>query len=163
MEDDVLGGKDVLSGSVVAEYMPHAARCELRGGGRIRVATPFNDKPACVGNGNVVGLACDSTDDVRAAHDASVSVTSMATKRVSSTWVMPPDGIEPPRAAARATLAASGADDAINAPNIGYCVFRPKSLWQMWRAVSKVCGRLTNLRYTVTMMPQVSGNTVKRS
>lgn len=63
----------VIGGKVVAEYMPHAVCYELRGGGRIWVATPFNDEPASVGNGNMVGLACDSTDDVWAAHEAAVS------------------------------------------------------------------------------------------
>ncbi len=57
-----------IGGKVIAEYMPHAVCYELRNGGSIWVATPFDQKEAAVGNGNMVGLLCQSKDEVRAAH-----------------------------------------------------------------------------------------------
>lgn len=58
----------VLGGILVAEFMPHAFCYELRGGGRIWVATPFDEQVAAPGNGNMVGLLCDSIVEVDAAH-----------------------------------------------------------------------------------------------
>ncbi|WP_298849596.1 VOC family protein [uncultured Ruegeria sp.] len=57
-----------LGGKVVAEYMPHAVCYELRGGGCMWVATPFNQEAATVGNGNMVGLSCQSKEEVQKAH-----------------------------------------------------------------------------------------------
>ena len=57
-----------IGGKVVAEYMPHAACYELRGGGCLWVATPHNREAATVGNGNMVGLLCQSEAEVREVH-----------------------------------------------------------------------------------------------
>lgn len=57
-----------IGGKLVAEYMPHAFCYELRGGGRIWVASPFNKEVATAGNGNMVGLECDSKAEVQTAH-----------------------------------------------------------------------------------------------
>ncbi|WP_083445338.1 VOC family protein [Ruegeria sp. 6PALISEP08] len=57
-----------IGGKVVAEYMPHAVCYELRGGGCMWVATPFDKELATIGNGNMVGLLCQSEDEVRDAH-----------------------------------------------------------------------------------------------
>lgn len=48
--------------------MPHAFFFELRGGGRVWVATPFNEETAVSGNGNMVEFACETKEDVDAAH-----------------------------------------------------------------------------------------------
>ncbi len=64
----------VFGGKVIAEYLPHAVCYELRDGGRIWVATPFDEEQATVGNGSMVGLACNSIDEVQAAHEAAVSL-----------------------------------------------------------------------------------------
>ncbi|NOE18580.1 VOC family protein [Ruegeria atlantica] len=62
-----------IGGKVVAEYMPHAVCYELRSGGCIWVATPFDKKDATIGNGNMVGLLCQSTEEVRDAHAAALA------------------------------------------------------------------------------------------
>ena len=62
-----------IGGKLVAEYMPHAFCYELRGGGRLWVATPFNEETAVPGNGNMVGLRCESEAEVRAAHEIGLS------------------------------------------------------------------------------------------
>ncbi|WP_147114555.1 VOC family protein [Tateyamaria sp. syn59] len=58
----------VIGGKVVAEFMPHAVCYELRVGGRIWVASPHNEETAVAGNGNMVGLECQSTAEVETAH-----------------------------------------------------------------------------------------------
>lgn len=67
----------IIGGKLIAEYMPHAFCYELRGGGRVWVATPFNKEVATPGNGNMVGLECESTAEVRAAHDMALSKGGM--------------------------------------------------------------------------------------
>lgn len=62
-----------IGGRLVAEYMPHAFCYELRGGGRIWVASPFDGEVATPGNGNMVGLKCESKTEVRTAHETSLS------------------------------------------------------------------------------------------
>ena len=62
-----------IGGMLVAEYMPHAFCYELRGGGRIWVATPFNGQSAICGNGNMVGLSCESRKDVDRAHQLALA------------------------------------------------------------------------------------------
>ena len=57
-----------IGGKVTAEYMPHAFFYELREGGRVWVATPFNEETAVSGNGNMVGFACKTKEEVDAAH-----------------------------------------------------------------------------------------------
>ncbi len=57
-----------IGGKVIAEYMPHAVCYGLRDGSFVWVATPFDQKEAVVGNGNMVGLLCQSEDEVRAVH-----------------------------------------------------------------------------------------------
>ncbi|MEM8579281.1 MAG: VOC family protein [Pseudomonadota bacterium] len=57
-----------IGGRVLAEYLPHAVCYGLRGDGRFWLATPHNEQPATVGNGAMLGLACDSAAEVRAAH-----------------------------------------------------------------------------------------------
>lgn len=58
----------LIGGTVFADYSPHCFCYEMRGGGRIWVATPHDEKAATPGNGNMVGLLCDSEAEVRAAH-----------------------------------------------------------------------------------------------
>ena len=57
-----------IGGQIVAEYMPHAFCYELVGGGRVWVATPFDEGVATAGNGAMVGLACDSREMEDEAH-----------------------------------------------------------------------------------------------
>ncbi len=57
-----------LGGKLTAEYMPHAFCYELRGGGRVWVATPHNEQTAVSGNGNMVGFACETKAEVDDAH-----------------------------------------------------------------------------------------------
>ncbi|WP_299950747.1 VOC family protein [uncultured Ruegeria sp.] len=57
-----------IGGKVLAEYLPHAVCYELRGGGSIWVSKPFDKEAATVGNGNMVGLLCQSEEEVREAH-----------------------------------------------------------------------------------------------
>lgn len=59
----------VIGGTLVADYPPHAFCYELRGGGRIWVATPYNNEAATPGNGTMVGLMCTSKAEVQAAHE----------------------------------------------------------------------------------------------
>ena len=56
----------IIGGQITAEIMPHAFCYILQGGGRIWVVTPQNRAEATVGNGNMVGLACESAEVVRA-------------------------------------------------------------------------------------------------
>lgn len=58
----------IIGGKLIAEYMPHAFCFELRGGGRIWVATPYNEQTATAGNGNMIGLECQSRAEVDRAH-----------------------------------------------------------------------------------------------
>ncbi len=67
----------IIGGKMIAEYMPHAFCYELRGGGRLWVATPFNKDVANPGNGNMVGLRCESKAEVRAAHEMALSQGGM--------------------------------------------------------------------------------------
>ncbi|MEM8774276.1 MAG: VOC family protein [Pseudomonadota bacterium] len=67
----------VIGGKLVAEYLPHAFCYELRGGGRIWVGNPFDEGVATPGNGNMVGLKCESKDEVRAAHETALSQGGM--------------------------------------------------------------------------------------
>ncbi len=63
----------VIGGKMVAEYMPHAFCYEMRGGGRIWVANPYDQGTATAGNGNMVGLLCESEEEVKAAHEMALS------------------------------------------------------------------------------------------
>ena len=67
----------IIGGQVIADYLPHAVCYQLRGGGRIWVATPFDEKTAEPGNGNMVGLKCDSEAEVQAAHEMALSKGGM--------------------------------------------------------------------------------------
>ena len=58
----------IIDGEVVADFMPHGFCYELRGGGRTWVALPFDKQAATPGNGNMVGLLCDSEAEVQAVH-----------------------------------------------------------------------------------------------
>lgn len=62
-----------IGGKLTAEYMPHAFCYELRGGGRVWVATPFNRETAAPGNGNMLGLSCQSKEEVDVAHRITLS------------------------------------------------------------------------------------------
>ncbi len=64
----------LIGGKLLAEYMPHAFCYELRGGGRVWVASPFDREAAAPGNGNMVGLECQSKDEVNAAHEMALSM-----------------------------------------------------------------------------------------
>jgi len=57
-----------IGSKLTAEYMPHAFCYELRGGGRVWVATPYNRETAAPGNGNMVGFSCETKEEVDAAH-----------------------------------------------------------------------------------------------
>lgn len=58
----------LIGGAIVADYMPHGFCYGLRGGGRIWVTPPFNKESATPGNGNMVGLLCESEAEVQAVH-----------------------------------------------------------------------------------------------
>lgn len=58
----------LIGGTVLMDFMPQAFCYELRGGGRVWVATPYDKAAATPGNGNMVGLLCDSVAEVQAAH-----------------------------------------------------------------------------------------------
>ncbi len=62
-----------IGGRLVAEYLPHAFCYEMRGGGRIWIASPFNKEAATPGNGNMVGLKCDNKLEVQEAHKIALS------------------------------------------------------------------------------------------
>lgn len=62
-----------IGGTVVMEFMPAGFCYGLRGGGKIWVAPPFNKEVATAGNGNMVGLLCESEAEVQAAHAAALS------------------------------------------------------------------------------------------
>ena len=62
----------LIDGKIIMDFMPYAFCYELRGGGRIWVASPYNQQPATVGNGNMVGLLCESEEEVRAIHAAAL-------------------------------------------------------------------------------------------
>ncbi len=62
-----------IGGKLTAEYMPHAFCYELRGGGRVWVATPYNKDTAACGNGNMVGFSCESKEEVDAAHQIALA------------------------------------------------------------------------------------------
>lgn len=57
-----------MGGTLSAEYMPHAFCYELRGGGRVWVALPFDREAATTGNGTMVGFLCASKEEVDAVH-----------------------------------------------------------------------------------------------
>lgn len=63
----------VIGGRLVADDMPHAVCYALPGGGRMWIATPFDQATATPGNGTMVGLRCSSTDVVQAAHDIALA------------------------------------------------------------------------------------------
>lgn len=63
----------IIGGMVVADYMPNAFCYQLRGGGRVWIATPFDKEDAAPGNGNMVGLLCESEAEVQAAHAMALS------------------------------------------------------------------------------------------
>ncbi|MEM8591254.1 MAG: VOC family protein [Pseudomonadota bacterium] len=57
-----------IGGELIAEHMPYAFCYQLRGGGRVWVANPFDGAEASPGNGTMVGLKCTSDAEVREAH-----------------------------------------------------------------------------------------------
>lgn len=57
-----------IGGALVAEDLPHAVCYGLRGGGRVWIASPYDRNAATPGNGAMVGLRCESIEEVRAAH-----------------------------------------------------------------------------------------------
>ncbi|MEM7236967.1 MAG: VOC family protein [Pseudomonadota bacterium] len=63
----------MIGGKLIAEYMPHAFCYEMRDGGRVWVATPFDEAVADPGNGNMVGFKCNSEAEVRAAYETALS------------------------------------------------------------------------------------------
>lgn len=62
----------LIGGTITADFMPHGFCYELRGGGRIWVAPPYDKEGATPGNGNMVGLLCASEAEVKAAHQAAL-------------------------------------------------------------------------------------------
>ena len=78
--NDVVAARDfydavmpAIGGTLTAEYMPYAFCFELRGGGRVWVALPYDENAATPGNGNMVGLACLSRAEVDAVHKAALA------------------------------------------------------------------------------------------
>jgi catechol 2,3-dioxygenase-like lactoylglutathione lyase family enzyme len=63
----------IISGTIYADFMPHGFCYELRGGGRIWVAPPHNNEAATPGNGNMVGLLCESEGEVCSVHAAALA------------------------------------------------------------------------------------------
>ena len=63
----------VIGGRLIPEYLPHSLCYELRGGGRVWVSTPFNKQTAVSGNGNMVGFACETMEEVDAAHQIALA------------------------------------------------------------------------------------------
>lgn len=63
----------IIGGKLVAEYMPQTFCYEMRGGGRVWVTAPHDKGAATPGNGNMVGLLCDSQAEVQAAHAMALS------------------------------------------------------------------------------------------
>lgn len=63
----------ILGGTVVMEFMPHGFCYQIRNGGRLWITPPFNKEAATPGNGNMVGLLCDSEAEVHAAHAAALA------------------------------------------------------------------------------------------
>lgn len=55
------------------DFMPYGFCYELRGGGKIFVSLPHNKEPATVGNGNMIGLLCESEAEVCAIHAAALT------------------------------------------------------------------------------------------
>lgn len=62
-----------IGGTIFADFMPHGFCYEMRGGGRIWVARPFDQQPAVAGNGNMVGLLCASEAEVGTAYHAALA------------------------------------------------------------------------------------------
>jgi len=63
----------LIGGTIFADFMPHGFGYELRNGGRIWVAPPHNQEAAIPGNGNMVGLLCESEAEVCAVHAAALA------------------------------------------------------------------------------------------
>lgn len=63
----------LIGGTIFADFMPHGFCYEMRGGGRIWVAPPHNQESATPGNGNMVGLLCESEVEVGVAHAAALA------------------------------------------------------------------------------------------
>lgn len=63
----------LIGGTIFADFMPHGFCYELRGGGRIWVAPPYDKETATPGNGNMVGLLCESEAEVQAAYAAALA------------------------------------------------------------------------------------------
>lgn len=63
----------LIDGTIFADFMPHGFCYELRGGGRIWVAPPYDKEAATPGNGNMVGLLCESEAEVQAVHAAALA------------------------------------------------------------------------------------------
>jgi catechol 2,3-dioxygenase-like lactoylglutathione lyase family enzyme len=61
-----------IGGKLVFDYAPNAVCYQLREG-RIWVNKAHNGEPVTVGNGNMVGLLCADTAEVRAAHLAALA------------------------------------------------------------------------------------------
>lgn len=62
----------LIGGRIAADFMPDGFCYELRDGGRIWVAPPFDKEPAAPGNGNMVGLLCANEAEVQSAHKAAL-------------------------------------------------------------------------------------------
>ena len=58
----------LIGGAIVAEYLPDAICYGLRDGGRLWLARPYAKQASHPGNGVMLGLKCESRDEVSAAH-----------------------------------------------------------------------------------------------
>jgi len=63
----------VIGGEVIMDFMPHGFCYQMGNGGRLWITQPYNQEPATPGNGNMVGLLCDSEEQVQAAHAAALA------------------------------------------------------------------------------------------
>ncbi|MEM7438029.1 MAG: VOC family protein [Pseudomonadota bacterium] len=57
-----------IGGKLVAEHMPHAFCYKLRGGAYVWIAQPYDKGEAVPGNGGMLGLKCESKEQVDEAH-----------------------------------------------------------------------------------------------
>jgi catechol 2,3-dioxygenase-like lactoylglutathione lyase family enzyme len=61
----------LIGGTLAFDYAPNAVCYQLRAG-RVWINRAHDGEPACVGNGNMVGLLCASKEEVQAAHAAAL-------------------------------------------------------------------------------------------
>jgi hypothetical protein len=81
----------VIGANLVTAHMPHAFCYELRGGGRVWIATPYNEKAAISGNGNMVGFSCETREHVDTAYKTALSLGGVSEGRPGPRLLYGPD------------------------------------------------------------------------